>query len=117
MKKFMFVLLLAIVAMVTPCACQSTHEFPAIFQDKNGALYGNSFDEIWDYHESDIVLLESLPDSNGNWIAIYYNDTEPDPELYIYNMVWDRCCQRTILRDSSTIEYMSHWLKETDVRE
>ena len=117
MKKFMFVLLLAIVAMVTPTSCQPAHEFPTVFQDENGAQYGNSFDEIWDFHESDIVFLESMPDSNGNWVAIYYNDTEPNPELYIYNMVWDKCYQRTILKDSSTIAYMTHWLKETDVSE
>lgn len=86
-------ILIALIALGMSASAQTTTRvfFIDTIVSSNGISYTNTFDEIYQYHESDALIYETDSDANGNWVTIYYDDTAKEPTVYIYYMAEELC--------------------------
>lgn len=89
-KSLLLVVFAVVIAATTQAQTKTTLFFLDTIHIVNGTVYTNAYDDIEKYHESDWLIMKSVPDF-GQWIYVYLNDTGEKPVVYVYFMIDELC--------------------------
>ena len=76
------------------------------------ATYTNTYDDIYQYHESDWIIGETDSDKYGQWWMAFYMDNCAQPTVYVYYMIEELCYRMETYSDANTVLQAELIIKE-----
>jgi hypothetical protein len=111
MKRLVIIILVLLAFGVVVSAQNMENTLPSVVvttdtvTDRDNIQYLLDLDQISEYHESDWLVEEGDYNEDGEWIKVYFNDTRPQQEVYVYYMKWNNCYKLEIYLDEDSIRY------------